>query len=79
MPAVGLGEVAEVVDGAALLAPGELRDADRPAQPAVPVRVPGQYEQVLACGSGAPARSMPGWGSIQATPAPKIVPSMIPV
>ncbi len=48
VPVVRLGEVAEVVDGAALLAPGELRGADRPAQPPVPLRVAGQHQQVLA-------------------------------
>ena len=48
VPVVRLGEFVDVVAGAALLAPGELRRADRPAQPPVPGRVPGQHQQVLA-------------------------------
>ena len=48
--AVVSGELLHVVDGAALLAPGKLGDADGPAQPPVPVRIPGEHEQVLVCG-----------------------------
>ena len=54
VPAVRLRQRLQVVDGAALLTPGELRRADHLAQPPVPLRVPGQHQQVPAFGVGHP-------------------------
>ena len=60
VPAVVSGELLQVVDGAGLLAAGELGDADGPAQPPVPIRIPGQHEQMPAPGVGSAGPLDPG-------------------